>query len=90
MKIKLTERVVFYNFTDWYCAEKVGRHITNSLYPHIPFTLKQNENLSDDQRNAYQTLSQNSYMRAFLFANCIADIVVKNDHKKIEELLKSD
>ncbi len=80
----------FYNFIDWYCAEKVGRNIANSLYPHIPFALSRNENLSDEQQNAYQVLSQNSYMRAFLFANCIADIVIKNDQKTMEELLKSD
>lgn len=80
----------FYRFIDWFCAEKVRRSIVSSLYQYIPFTLGENEDLTDEQRSAYQVLSQNSYMRAFLFANCIAKIVEKNDRKTMEALLKSD
>ena len=80
----------FYEFIDWYCAEKVKRAVISSLYQFIPFTLGQNKDLLDEQQNAYQILSQNSYMRAFLFANCIAKIVEKNDRETVEDLLKSD
>ena len=80
----------FYKFMDWYCVEKVTRSVISNLYQYIPFTLGQNKDLSEEQRNAYQILSQNSYMRAFLFANCIAEIVEKNDRKTMEDLLRSD
>lgn len=80
----------FYGFMDKCCAKKTSRTTISSLYQYIPFTLSRNPELSEEQRKDYRTLSKNSYMRAFLFANCIAEIVTKNDPKVMKELLHSN
>ncbi len=80
----------FYKFMDRYCTQKVRRPVCNQLYSHIPFTLYQDETLNDEEKKAYQILSQNSFTRGFLFANCIAEIVIAGNNGKMAELLKSD
>ena len=80
----------FYKFMDKYCAQKEKRAIYSELYSHVPFTLHQNQTLNDEEKRAYRTLNQNSYTRAYLFANCIAGIVIDGKKEKIVELLKSD
>lgn len=80
----------FYKFMDRFCANKVGRNTCNQLYLHIPFTLYYDKTLTDKERDAYHILSQNSFTRAFLFANCIAEIVIAGDKEKMSDLLGSD
>lgn len=80
----------FYGFIDWYCATNVRREITSSLYSYIPFTLAQNNKLSSEQRYAFHILCQNSYMRAFLFANCIVEIVINDNPETMGKLFESD
>lgn len=80
----------FYEFMDRYCAQKVKRNVCSQLYSHVPFALDEDKSLSDEELSAYQTFSQNSFTRAFLFANCIAAIVGAGNKETMTDLLKSD
>lgn len=79
-----------FDFVDYCCSRKSQRRIYTKLYSHNPFTLAKNTDVDPDVKKAYLSLSKNSYMRAFLFANCVFHHLTSNGTEALNEFLGSD
>ncbi len=78
-----------FEFVDRYCSRKKKRGAFTELYSYNPFALAENDDIGADAKDAYVTLSKNSYARAFLFANCIFQVICKKT-PDLDKFLKSD